>query len=129
MSRCPHCGSVRTANRRHLFSAMMDRLPPPEGFEWYGEGQHNALPPKSLFLQAGLFSLLALLPLYGLSLAGFIGCYSFYVTGFVAVGLVASALVIDALHTFGRYRRWASESLCGDCRGSFIHEDNYLTTV
>jgi hypothetical protein len=120
MMHCPRCGSGRIATRRRLFHAGMEACPEPPGFHWYDRNARGALPPRSVFLQ--LF-LLMLATLGVLSLATLAGLAS---TGVLAAGslsaaiLVSAGLVMDVGYTLRRYRAWAREALCADCRTSFV---------
>ncbi len=77
------------------------------------------MPPRSLLLQLALLSCLVLLPPGLARLGGLIGPGPAGGAAWIAAGLLACGLLADLLVTRRRYRRWALESLCADCRRSF----------
>ena len=85
-------------------------------FDWYDLGEEGACPPKSLFVV--LLSLLMILALP----VTILWALDFYPAlpwlGAIAL-LLFSTLILDARHTYKRYRDWASHWRCGNCRHSY----------
>lgn len=116
---CSHCGSQRTRCRRELFHTLMGGEVPGTGFDWYGERTPGACPPRSLFV-----TLLALFMGLALPAAGLwhFEHYPALVWLAAAAALLLAGLFVDVQITYRRYRRWAAQWVCADCRTIFSRQ-------
>jgi O-antigen/teichoic acid export membrane protein len=85
------------------------------GFSWYGEHCADAFPPKSLFVVLLILTALCIPALYMLlpedaPAAPLIA---------LAVAALSVCLITDVLSTFRRYKLWANQRICGNCRRSY----------
>jgi hypothetical protein len=119
MNRCPHCNSSRIASRRQLFLCLMNSGSTPCGFDWYALKTIGALPPKSLFIQLLSWVLVFALPLLIIGYIAEISGATLLASAGMTLAAVLACLLADLLLTYGRYRNWAQEWVCGDCQRGF----------
>lgn len=110
---CPCCAGTAVEARHTLFRSLMRGERLPAGFSWYGNDLPGVCPPKSLFVQLLMFATVGALVAGGLWLLGYFPLTRWLV---VVPLLLLGSLLYDAFVTFGRYRAWGSEWVCGDCR-------------
>ncbi len=122
-TRCPACGSPLVVRRRQLFHALMEDLPLPAAFAWYSDRIPGACPPRSLLVISATLMMIIAVPVTGLwireafspsALAGLLP----------ALLLLVACLLYDLFMTWGRYRAWSAQWLCGHCRSAFSPVDD-----
>ncbi len=113
---CPRCGSTKIASRRQLFHTMMSGDSLPGDVSWYRRDDPQAFPPKSLFVLLLLAITVLMAPAIGFWMLGWFSAVS--ALAWVAA-LLLGFLVVDIMLTYGRYKVWVGQWLCGSCRGVF----------
>ena len=91
--------------------------PTPRPFDWYDEQLPRVYPPRSVFILLLAAALAVSLPAGVLWLVG--KQPALYWLGWFAP-LLFGGLLLDVVFTYRRYRTWAGEWLCADCRRIFL---------
>ena len=95
----------------------MNGGPAISGFDWYSQRSPRACPPKSLFVTLLALFLGLALPAVGL---WHLEHYPALLWMGGAAALLVVCLFIDMQITYRRYRYWAAQWVCGDCRETFF---------
>lgn len=104
---------------------MMEGAPFRSAFSWYGERTHHAFPPKSIFVVLLLMMLAIAVPAAGFWLLGQYPALEWL--GSMAA-ILFGCLVVDLMLTHQRYKAWAGEWLCGDCKHVFKPKSVWIET-
>ena len=93
-----------------------------QAFSWYGEHSPYAFPPKSLFVVLLLLAAVCVPGLLFWLPEGYAESSGAAPLIAMTVAALSTCLVVDVLLTYRRYKAWAKQRLCGDCKKVYLPE-------